>query len=93
MSEHGYKRLSAAVVIEAVQDATGTKLSMTGIHSPRHKGEKRRQEARKFIESDRLDLWCSVLDMDPDAIRDRLPTQEPPITTQRKRLRMHSQPA
>ena len=86
MSDDGYKRLSAAIVIEAFQDVTGMKLTMTGM-SPRRKGLKRRQEARAFLESDRLDMWCSVLDVDPDAIRDRLPTahsetQTPPNASQ-----------
>ena len=83
MSDRGYKRLSAAIVIEAFQDATGMKLSMTGSHTPRNKGAQRRQEARAFIESERLEMWCSVLDLDPDAIRDRVRyrpdlTQTPP---------------
>ena len=74
MSEDGYKRLSAAIVIEAFQDATGMKLSMTGSHTPRPKGDKHRREARAFLESDRLGMWCSVIDVGSAAIRDRLPT-------------------
>ena len=80
MSDDGYKRLSAAIVIEAFQDATGMKLSMTGSHTPRNKGAKRRQEARAFIESERLEMWCSVLDMDPDAIRDRVRSPYPLVS-------------
>ena len=80
MSDRGYRRLSAAVVIEAVQDAAGVRLSVTGNHSPRRKEAKYRLDARAFIESDRLDFWCSVVDLDPDAIRDRLPTQQPRVT-------------
>ena len=73
MSDYGYKRLSAAIVIEAFQDAAGVKLHLMGPSTPRHKGTERCQEARKFIESDGLSLWCSVLDIDPAAIRERLP--------------------
>jgi hypothetical protein len=74
MSDHGFKRLSAAVVVEAYQDATGTRLSLTGAPSPRAKGTEHQRGARKFLESDGLDMWCSVLDMDPAAIRDKLPS-------------------
>ena len=83
MSDRGYRRLSAAVVIEAVQDAAGVRLSVTGNHSPRRKEAKYRLDARAFIESDRLDFWCSVVDLDPDAIRDRLPTQQPRVTEEK----------
>ena len=76
MSDRGYRRLSAAVVIEAVQDASGVRLRVTGNHPPRNKGKEHRQEARRFIESNRLNFWCNVVDLDPDAVRDRLPTQE-----------------
>ena len=72
MSDYGYKRLSAAIVIEAFQDAAGVKLHMAGRPTPRDKGLERSHEARAFLESDGLDLWCSVLDLDPVAIRERL---------------------
>ena len=60
------KALAAAVVENAVGCACSRSATWTAAE---------REDARRFLidpEDSRLDRWCAVLDLDPDAVRDGL---------------------
>ena len=53
MTDHGTHRLATAVILSAVQDATGAKGNRPGVKAaePRH-----RESALRFLDSDDLEM-------------------------------------
>ena len=68
----GHRRLAAAVVVHAVEQFTGKRLSPQGLTGYRSATQEQRRDAERFLMSDGLDFWCDIAGMDPMGIRERV---------------------
>lgn len=66
-----YKRLIAAIILQALHDARQAPM---GYNSPSQEEEicNNAEDAIDFLCSDRLNIYCEMLEIDPEALRENL---------------------
>ena len=71
--DRSYRRLAAAVIVNAVQDYTEVGLTMDGRPgSSRIVSEVDRRDAERFLKGRSLDFWALAADVDAQALREKV---------------------
>ena len=72
MTSNGYRRLACAVISKSIEHYTGRRMTNEGLGKQRTTSSFERDDAERFLESARLDFWCTIAEMEAEAIRDRV---------------------
>ena len=68
-----YRRLAAAVIVDAVQDYTEARVTMDGRPGSSRMVEKAdRMSAERFLKGRGLDFWALAADVDAQALREKV---------------------
>ena len=77
MSNRGYRRMAAAVIVDAVQDYKEARLTLEGSGRGRIVSKENRKSAVRFLRGRELDFWASAAGVDAEALRDKVLKLEP----------------
>ena len=72
MEIDGYRRLACAVIAKGIEHYTGRQLTFVGLGKERGTTSFEHDDARRFLESTRLEFWCHIAEMEAEAIRERV---------------------
>lgn len=72
MESDGYRRLACAVIAKGIEHYTGRRLTYVGLGKERETTSNEHDDARRFLESPRLEFWCNIAQMEAEAIRERV---------------------
>lgn len=67
-----YRRLAAAVIVDAVQDYTEARVTIDGPGSSRLVERADRMSAELFLKGRYLDFWALAADVDAQALREKV---------------------
>ncbi len=71
--DRSYRRLAAAVIVDAVQDYTQARVTMNGRPgSSRIVSEVDRKDAERFLKGRSLDFWAAAADVEAQALREKV---------------------
>ena len=71
--DRSYRRLAAAVIVDAVQDYTKARVTMDGCPGSSRMVEKADQKsAERFLKGRSLDFWALAADVDAQALREKV---------------------
>ena len=71
-SASGYRRMASAVIVLAIQDYTGRRLTYTGLKEKRTVTSEHRKTAERFLMSPHFDFWCLLAGTETAAVRERV---------------------